>query len=143
MPSHRIRIRKLDFESQFIYVKNYPNLSQFFFSLKNINLGANFLLLTFFDNINFWIISFSKMMPNFWHLPINPILKIQQFPLSILIRRQKSSNLLPPVLKLRILYCHSIWISSPEKMNYLRVWVNPIKKVEYQICLVSKNYRNF
>ena len=25
------------------------------------------------------------MMPNFGHLPINPILKIQQFPLSMLI----------------------------------------------------------
>ena len=25
------------------YVKNYPNLSQFFFSLKNINLEAHFL----------------------------------------------------------------------------------------------------
>ena len=38
-------------------------LSKFFqkhFSLNNINLGAHFLLL-----------------PNFWHLPINPILKIQ------------------------------------------------------------------
>ena len=33
-------------------VKNYPNLSHLF-SLKNINLEAHFLLLTFFDNINF------------------------------------------------------------------------------------------
>ena len=33
--------------------ENYLNLSQFFFSLKNINLGAHFLLLTYFDNINF------------------------------------------------------------------------------------------
>ena len=59
------------------YVKNYPNLSQFFFSLKNINLGARFLLLTFFDNIIFYITFLTKMMPNFWHFPINPILKIQ------------------------------------------------------------------
>ena len=34
------------------YVKNHPNLSGFF-SLKNMNLGAYFLLLTFFDNLNF------------------------------------------------------------------------------------------
>ena len=34
------------------YVKNYGNLSQFF-SLKNTNLEAHFLLLTFFDEINF------------------------------------------------------------------------------------------
>ena len=33
-------------------VKNYPKLSDFF-SLKNTNLGAHFLLLTFIDNINF------------------------------------------------------------------------------------------
>ena len=38
---------------------------QIFFSLKNINLGAHFLLLTFFDDINFEIALFSKMMPNF------------------------------------------------------------------------------
>ena len=29
------------------------------------------------------------MMLNFLHLPINPILKIQEFPLSMLILRQK------------------------------------------------------
>ena len=34
------------------YVKNHPNLSQFF-SLKNTNLEAHFLLLAFFDKINF------------------------------------------------------------------------------------------
>ena len=32
------------------YVKNHPNL---FFLLKNINLGDQFLLMTFFDNFNF------------------------------------------------------------------------------------------
>ena len=31
------------------YIKNYQNHSQFFL-LKNTNLGAHFLLLTFFDN---------------------------------------------------------------------------------------------
>ena len=35
------------------YVKNHSNLSQFFFSLKNTNLGAHYLLLTCFDKINF------------------------------------------------------------------------------------------
>ena len=37
---------------------------QILFSLKNINLGSHFLLLTFFDNINFSITLFSKMMSN-------------------------------------------------------------------------------
>ena len=35
------------------YVNNHPKLSHFSFSLKNTNLGAHFLLLPFFDKINF------------------------------------------------------------------------------------------
>ena len=35
------------------YVKIYLNLSHFFFSLKNTNLEAHFLLLASFDKINF------------------------------------------------------------------------------------------
>jgi len=46
-------------------VKNHWNLSQYF-SLKNTNLGAHFLLLTLFDNIN-------CETPNF---DSSPILKI-------------------------------------------------------------------
>ena len=42
----------------------------------------------------------------FWHLPINPILKIQQFPLSMLILRQTLSNFVPPVWKLDNPYYH-------------------------------------
>ena len=41
----------LTFKVNFLCQK-LPNLS-IFFSLKNINLGAHFLLLTFFDSINF------------------------------------------------------------------------------------------
>ena len=63
--------------ARIFYVKYHWNLCPFFFSLKNINLAANFLLLTFFDNINFEITLFSKMITNFWHLPIKPMLKIQ------------------------------------------------------------------
>ena len=43
------------------YVKNHPNLSQFFFSLKNTNLEAHFLLLAFFDKINFLTILLLKL----------------------------------------------------------------------------------
>ena len=38
---------KISLSKSIFYVKNHPNLSQFFFSLKNMNLGAHFLLLTF------------------------------------------------------------------------------------------------
>merc|ERR1719491_1503560 len=42
----------LNFKVNFLYQKLSESFS-IFFSLKNINLGAHFLLLTFFDNINF------------------------------------------------------------------------------------------
>ena len=51
---------KIWLSKSIFYVKNHSNLSHFF-SLKNTNLGAHFLLLTFFDNINFL---FSKMISN-------------------------------------------------------------------------------
>ena len=38
-------------------------------------------------------------MPNFWHLPISPILTIQSFPLIMLIFRQKSFQFCTPRLK--------------------------------------------
>ena len=44
---------KIWLSKSIFYVKNYRNLSKFFFSLKNIILGACFLLLTFFENFNF------------------------------------------------------------------------------------------
>ena len=67
---------KFDFQRQFSKSKIIQILLNFF-SLKNINLQTNFLCLTFFDIINFQITSFSKPMPNFWHLHITPILEIQ------------------------------------------------------------------
>ena len=55
------------------YIKNHWNLF-LFFSLKNTNLAAYFLLFTFFDNIIHFI---TKMMPIFWQLATTPILIIQ------------------------------------------------------------------
>ena len=44
--------------------QNHRNLSHFFF-IEEYRVGANVLLLTFFDNSNLQIPLFSKMMPNF------------------------------------------------------------------------------
>ena len=41
------------FSKSFFYVKNWPNLSEFFFSLKNIKMGEQLLLMTYFDNFDF------------------------------------------------------------------------------------------
>ena len=43
---------KFDFQSYFLCQKSSESFS-IFFSLKNTNLGAHFLLLKLFDNINF------------------------------------------------------------------------------------------
>ena len=67
---------KIWLSKSIFYIKNHPNLSDFF-SLKNKNLEAHYMLLTFFDNINFYITLFSKMMPKFWQLATTPILKTQ------------------------------------------------------------------
>ena len=37
-----------------------------FFSLKNISFEEGFLLMSFFENFNFWTTLFSKMVSNFW-----------------------------------------------------------------------------
>jgi hypothetical protein len=46
------KVPKFDFESQFSMSKSFESFS-IFFSLKNTNLGAQFLLLTFFDKTFF------------------------------------------------------------------------------------------
>ena len=52
------------FSKSIFYIKNYLNLSKFFFSVKNIDLGARFLLLTFFDNIEIERLLFLKFLKN-------------------------------------------------------------------------------
>ena len=91
------------------YVKNHRNLSQFFFLEKYQSRS------TFFDNINFYITLFSKIVSNFWQLATTPILKIQSFPLGMVIFRQKIFPILySPLEKFDNPYCHSAqWGSRP------------------------------
>ena len=44
----------LIFKANFLCQKNHWNLFNFFFSLKVINLGAHFLLLTFLNHFTYW-----------------------------------------------------------------------------------------
>ena len=87
---------KIWLSKSIFYVKNHPNFSHFF-SSKNTNLGAHFLLLRFFENINFLIIT--EMVPYFWQLAFYPKLKIKWFPLGMLILLQKSFKFCTPCLK--------------------------------------------
>ena len=74
----RMQLRKIMIEKLYcmLYSKSFklPHNKH----LKNINLVAHFLLLTFFYKINFQITSFPKMMSNFWQLATKPILKTQK-----------------------------------------------------------------
>ena len=54
----------LTFKVNFLSQKSFESF--WFFSLKNISLEEGFLLLSFFENFNFWTTLFSKMVPNFW-----------------------------------------------------------------------------
>ena len=68
------KVPKFDFQSQFSMAKIIGIF--LIFSLKDTNLGAHFLLMTAFDNINFWITLFSEMMSNFQQLAIISIMII-------------------------------------------------------------------
>ena len=90
---------KLYFQSQFSMSKINGIFSKKN-SFKNINLGDNFLKKTFFFNYNFWTTLFSKIMPNFWRTGAPSSLKIQRFPLSMLILGQKPCILGPTIFKI-------------------------------------------
>ena len=61
----RRKVPKSDFQSHFSMSK-IIRIFLIFFSLKNISLEESFLLLSFFENFNFWTTLFFKMVPNFW-----------------------------------------------------------------------------
>ena len=50
----------------FFDIKNQTNLSEFFFSVKNIWLRDQLLYMKFFKNFDFWSTLFSKDVPNFF-----------------------------------------------------------------------------
>ena len=81
-----------------------------FFSLRNINLEAHFLLLTFFDNINFWITLLSKVKIQFWTPPhyITQFSKFNNFPWLCWFLGKNLSNFYPPFENSTTpTYCHN------------------------------------
>ena len=68
------KVPKLDVQNEFSMSKIIGIF--LIFSLKDTNLGAHFLIMTSFDDINFWITLFSEMMSNFQQLAIIPIIII-------------------------------------------------------------------
>ena len=76
-----LNFENLTFKVNSLHQKSSESFS--FFSLKNMNIGANFLLLTFFDNINFQITLFSQMMPSFDNSPLLQFSKFNNFIITV------------------------------------------------------------
>ena len=92
-----------------------------FFSLKNVNLGAHFLLLTFFDNINLILklLYFLKWCPIFGSLPLHQFSKFKNFLWVCWWLGKNLSNFIYPVWKLHNPYCHSTQsCKSRSSMNW-------------------------
>ena len=70
---------KIWLSKSIFWVKNHPNLFQSFFLLKNTNLGAQFLSLTFFDQIIFQNFSLLKWCPIFDSSPFIQNSKFNNF----------------------------------------------------------------
>ena len=100
------KVPKFDFQSQFFILK-IIGIFLNFFSLKNINLGAHFLLFTFFDNINLWINLFLKWCPIFDSSPLHQFSKFNNFLWACWFLGKILFNFLLPAWKLHNLYYHN------------------------------------
>ena len=79
-----------------------------FFSLKNINLGAHFLLLTFFDNIKIEWLLFLKCHLFFDTSPLNQFSKFNNFLWVCWFLGKNLSNFVSLPWKLHNRYCHIV-----------------------------------
>ena len=68
---------KFDIQSQFSMSK-IIRIFLIFFVIEEYQFRST-IFVKFFDNINFSMSSFSKIMLNFWHLLVTPILKFNNF----------------------------------------------------------------
>jgi hypothetical protein len=86
------------------------------FVLKNINSGAHFLLLTYFESINFRSLYFLKWCPICDTSPLTQFSKFNNFFWVCWFLGKNLSNFVPPVWKLHNPYCHSagatVWPSG-------------------------------
>ena len=98
------KCQNLTFKVNFLCQKSSESFS-IFFSLKNINLGAHFSLLSFFDNI-FKSLYFLKWCPIFDTSPLIQFSKFNNFLWVCWFLGKNLSNFVPPVWKLHNPYCH-------------------------------------
>ena len=85
-------------------------------------------------------------MPNFWHLPINPISKFNNFLWVCWFLGKSLSNFVPPVWKLYNPYCHSrhrkiylglivkIQCGNIKIMSHIHYTIDVICQKEEKVC---------
>ena len=105
------------------YVKNHWNLYQFFFSLKNTNLGAHFLLLTSFDYINFQITLLLKLCPIFDSSPLIQNSKFNSFLWVCWFLCKNLSNFVSPAWKLHDPYCHILYREFYHRITHFFLFI--------------------
>ena len=111
-------------KSQFCYLVTHHF---FFFSLKNINLGDQFLLKTFFSRLIFWTTLLCEIMPNFWWTDIP--------------RKNLFLNSFDSLLKILLFRIHHLYNSTTE----LTLFTGAKKKIlfkamQYGIIQSLKSY---
>ena len=106
------------FSKSIFYVKNHPN---------HTNLGAHFLLSTFFDNINILITSLLKWCPIFDSSPLHQFSKFNIFLWACWFLGKNLSNFEPPAWKLDNPYYHNLYYVSANiwKKSHLKSF-NPL-----------------
>ena len=90
-------------------IRNHPNLFQLSFLLKNINLGAHFLLLTFLITSIYKSLHFLKWCLIFDTLPSTQFSKFNNFLWVCCFFCKNLSNFVPPAWKLHYLTCHILY----------------------------------
>ena len=71
------RLQKFWLSKSIFYIKNHLHPSMKFFSLKNVNSGAQHILMTLFVYCHFWSTLYTKIGPKFQNLIRNRALTFQ------------------------------------------------------------------
>ena len=87
------------------YIKNYPNLSQFFF-IEEYQFRSTCFVIDIF-----WVALLLKWCPIFDSLPLHQFSKFNNFLWVCWSLGKNLSNFVPPVWKLHNPYCHNIHVS--------------------------------
>ena len=116
MPKSARKCQNLTFKVNFLYQKLSESFS-ILFSSKNINLGAHFLLLTFFDKIKIERLLFLKWRLIFDTSPLTQFSKFINFLWVCWFLGKNLSNFVPPVWKFHNPYCHIV--QKGNNRNYL------------------------